>query len=54
LRTKTSPELVSLMNAHFILNGNPSYSMKPTQILMAIPQSDINLANGNLTQNPGY
>lgn len=54
LRTKTASELVSLMNAHFILNGNSTYSMKPTQTLMAIPQSDINLANGNLTQNPGY
>lgn len=54
LRTKSASELVSLMNAHFILNGNPSYSMKPTQTLMAIPQSDINLANGNLSQNPGY
>ena len=54
LRTKTASELVSLMNAHFILNGHPSYSMKPTQTLLAIPQSDINLANGNLTQNPGY
>ncbi len=54
LRTKTATELVSLMNAHFILNGNPTFSMQPYQTLMAIPQSDINLANGNLTQNPGY
>ena len=54
LRTKTADELVSFMDAHFILNGNSTYSMKPTQTLQAIPQSDISLANGNLTQNPGY
>lgn len=54
LRTKTASDLVSLMDAHFILNGHSNLSMKPTQTLMAIPQSDINLSDGNLTQNPGY
>ncbi len=54
LRTTTPAQLAAYMNAHFIANGRPTYTMKPTQVLMAIPQTDIDLASGNLSQNPGY
>ncbi len=54
LRTKTPAELAAHMNTHFDVNGRPSFTMKETQALMAVPQGDIDLAKGQLTQNPGY
>ncbi|MEJ7626059.1 MAG: RagB/SusD family nutrient uptake outer membrane protein [Ferruginibacter sp.] len=53
LRSKTPAEIVSIMNAHFLFNARTN-TMQPYQTLMPIPQRDINLSNGILTQNPGY
>ena len=54
LRTKTAAEIVSIMNVHHTLNGRPTYMMQQHQALMPVPQRDIDLSNGLMTQNPGY
>ena len=47
----TVSNLASTLSAYSAANG---YSFNATDILLPIPQREINLSNGQLTQNPGY
>jgi hypothetical protein len=45
---------VAIMNAHFPAINRATSTMKPYQVLMPIPQREIDVSHGTITQNPGY
>lgn len=44
----------SVMNAHFAAIGRTGSSMKPHQAVLPIPQREIDVSQGAITQNQGY
>ncbi|MFC6225914.1 RagB/SusD family nutrient uptake outer membrane protein [Hymenobacter artigasi] len=47
-------EAVPTMNAHFIATGRPGLSMPTFRTLYPVPQREIDLSKGVITQNTGY
>ena len=45
---------VEVMNAHAYPNPNISFVVQSHQLLMPIPQTQLDASGGRLTQNPGY
>ncbi|WP_167353109.1 RagB/SusD family nutrient uptake outer membrane protein [Pedobacter steynii] len=45
---------ISILNAYLSATGNPAITVPAFRLIFPIPQTEIDLSKGNLTQNTGY
>ncbi|MNL59826.1 SusD family protein [compost metagenome] len=45
---------IAILNAYLVATGNPNISIPAYRLIFPIPQTEIDLSKGNLTQNPDY